>query len=240
MPTAAITERVFEDRPTLVAALRDHVAKGLRDAVANQGRARLGVSGGSTPRPLYEALRDAEVDWSRVTVVLVDERWVEADHPASNEAMVRAALLHGAAASARFVALKSPGDTPEAGLAATAAEVFSALGGPLDVAVLGMGADGHTLSWFPGAANLAAALDPGPGGLVTWVRALPSAVTGDYVERITLTCGAVKPARLALMITGAEKREAFDAALADGPVEAMPIRALLRDPDVTLDVFWAP
>ncbi len=240
MPTAAITERVFDDRSALVAALREHMAKALRDAIAAQGRARFGVSGGSTPRGLYETLRDADVDWTRVTVVLADERWVASDHPASNEAMVRAALMQGPAAAARLVALKSAADTPEAGLATTAAEVFSALGGPLDVALLGMGADGHTLSWFPRAANLAAALDSSAGGLVTWVRALPSPVTGEHVERITLTLGAVKPARLALMITGAEKRDAFDAALAEGPVEDMPIRALLRDPDVALEVFWAP
>lgn len=242
MPTANIVEHSFQSRSDLVDALSVRVSEGLRRAMATNGCASLGASGGSTPRPLYEALsRSADVPWGGVTIALLDERWVDQDHPASNAAMVRGALLRGPAQAARFVGLKTDHPAPANAIDVAAATLYSALTPPLDVVVLGMGADGHTLSWFPHAENLWSALDPSPGGVVTWLRALPSEVTGDHVDRISLTLGAVRGAsELALMITGPEKREAFDAALADGPVEEMPIRALLRDDDVTIHVFWSP
>ena len=64
------------DRATLAVALADHVEKLLSEAIAERESASLVVSGGTTPKPFFEALRDRELDWSRVTIVLADERWV--------------------------------------------------------------------------------------------------------------------------------------------------------------------
>ncbi len=241
MPSALIQEDAFQSRDGMIAAARTLVVDALEDTVREKGRATLALAGGSTPKPLYEALSQTRAPWDKVSATLTDERWVGPDHPASNEAMIRASLLTGHAGAARFLGLKTAAPTAKEGLAESAAALFSHLTPPVDAAVLGMGPDGHTLSWFPHAQNLAAALDPAPGGAVTWVRALPSAVTGEYVERMTLTFGALRGARLlVLLLTGPDKREAFDAALAEGPVEAAPVRALLRDEAVRLHVLWAP
>jgi len=103
------------DRATLASALADHVATLLREAITERGSASLVVPGGSTPKPLFEALRGHELDWSRVTVVPTDERWVPPEHEASNEGLIRRELLQGSASAATFVPLKSEGEAPEDG-----------------------------------------------------------------------------------------------------------------------------
>jgi 6-phosphogluconolactonase len=78
------------------AAIAAHIADALRAAIAARGRASLAVSGGKSPIPMFEALREQDLDWSRVTVVLVDERVVPRDHQASNTGLVARHLLQGA------------------------------------------------------------------------------------------------------------------------------------------------
>jgi 6-phosphogluconolactonase len=101
-----------------------------------------------------------------------------------------------------------------------------------------MGPDGHTASWFPYADGLGDALHSEKP--LCAVDAQQSNVTGKHVRRMTLTLDAVKSARfIALMIAGEEKRNAYIKALEDGPVEAMPVRAILKArPD--LWTVWAP
>ncbi|MCB0291585.1 MAG: 6-phosphogluconolactonase, partial [Calditrichaeota bacterium] len=73
-------------------ALADELAAALREGIETRGRGLLAVSGGRTPRHVFERLRELEVDWSKVTVTLIDERWVAPDHPESNELLVRTHL----------------------------------------------------------------------------------------------------------------------------------------------------
>jgi len=222
----------------MVTALADQIETALTSAIKARGRASLAVSGGSTPKPLYAALSQRDVDWSKVTVILVDERWVEPGEPGSNESFVRDSLLQDKAAAATFIGLKSPATTPQAGLAERLETLPAGLF-PLDIAVLGMGSDGHTASWFPHADGLEDCLreDAKPLAAVTADR---SEVTGDHLQRMTLTLPVLEAARASvLMLTGVDKQRTLSVAREAGGVATMPVRALLRSPRAHLQIHWA-
>jgi len=224
--------RDFADRAQLAEALAAAVAADLKAGAEARGAASLAISGGTTPAAFFEALaaRD-DVPWDKVTVTLVDERWVDAGSDRSNARLVAAKLLQGRAAAARFVPLYQGGVQPDAGAAGAAQR---AVPYPLDAAVLGMGNDGHTASFFPGGDHLAEALT-GEGPVVA-MRA-----PGAGEPRVTLTLPVLLAARaLYLHIEGEEKATTLARALADGPVEDMPVRALLRATAAPLTIYWCP
>lgn len=224
--------------PTAMAErMADVIEAGLGQALGSNERATFAVSGGSTPAALYKALARRKLDWSRVDASLVDERWVPPGTDGSNETFVRETLQQGEAARAEVIGLWSDAKTPEAG-AKVAAERVEKFGGPLDIVVLGMGTDGHTASWFPHAQGLDEALSE--KSAIVHVKAQQSDVTKAHLDRLTLTLGAIARARfVCLLITGEAKRDVFEKALTSGPVEDMPVRAILRArPD--LWVCWAP
>jgi 6-phosphogluconolactonase len=149
----------YADMATLSADLANEIAASLTAAIAARGTASLVVSGGRSPVKLFECLRVQPLDWRQVCIALADERWVDADDPASNERLVRENLLKENAAAARFLGLKNGAPTPDIG-AVSAWETFARVPRPFDAVVLGMGDDGHTASLFPGSPNLASALNP--------------------------------------------------------------------------------
>lgn len=207
----------------------------LSGAIVTRGEARLAVSGGSTPALFFGALSKLDLDWAKVTVTLVDERFVTEDSPRSNAALVKRALLRDRAAAARFLPLS--GDV-SAGLAACAERADHAIAmlGRLDAAILGMGNDGHTASFFPGGDRLADALDMNARRHVLAIEA-----PGAGEPRLTLTLKALLEARfIALHIEGAEKRETLDKALRAGSELDMPVRAVINRAGDRLQIFWAP
>jgi len=226
-------EDVFDDPDTLARTLAAEIAAALAAAVDARGAASLVVSGGSTPRPLFAVLSGLALPWERVTVTLADERWVPADDDASNEALVRRRLLTGAAAGARFVGLRNAAATPEAGRDACEA-ALAAVPRPFDVVVLGMGGDGHTASLFPDAPELAE-------GLGTRRLCVPVRPPAAPHARMSLSLHALLDSRrLVVHVTGDDKWRVYRAALEDGPVDRLPIRAVLSSGHPDLSVFWAP
>ena len=225
---------VFADGAALAAALADFVASKLAARVTRDGGASLAVSGGRTPTRFFEALSARDLPWSKIGITLVDERWVRETSDRSNARLVREHLLKGPAAAARFVALANDAPTPEDGLFAIN-EALEDLYWPLACAVLGMGEDGHTASFFPGGDRLAEVLDP-----EATLGLMPMRAPGAGEPRMTLTLPVLLAAdALALHIEGEGKRPVLQAALADGPVEEMPVRAVLRAPRPP-DIFWCP
>lgn len=216
----------YPDSEMMMIDLANKIAGELKSVLIAEGRAVLAVPGGTTPGPVFDELSAADLDWKDVTVVLTDERRVPSDHPRSNERLVRAHLLTGRAAAANFVRLvPAEGETDLGPLCARASELL-----PLSVLVLGMGADMHTASLFPGSPELAGALDRNapPLMLVT--------APGAPEPRVTLTGPVLTGALNAhVVITGEEKRKAVEAARSLSPEEA-PIALVLGE----ADIHWAP
>lgn len=210
----------------------------LAGAIREFGRARLMVSGGSTPRPAFERLSGADLDWRDVMVGLVDERFVPPGHSASNEALVRSALLTGKAGRADFLPMWREDLSIE--VAAREAATTYAADGDFDAVLLGMGEDGHTASWFPGAARLSALIDPHAEAWADWIDATGCPVAGEVPERLSLTLPAIASARQAvLLIFGEAKRAVFEEALAADPLDR-PVRAAVDGLGARLTVIWAP
>lgn len=214
------------------------VRRALQRALDTSAAVRMLLSGGSTPAPVYRALSDADIDWERVEVGLVDERDVDPGADGSNARLLRATLLQGRAAAAGFALLRDTHRTIVADVVAANAQWHaSTTDSPLAVVVLGMGDDGHTASLFPGAANLDAALASREPYAVIDASGCP--VAGAWTRRISLTpSGLSESGHRLLLIRGAEKRAVLARALAVGDAREMPIRLAFDLPGAALDVHW--
>ncbi len=209
----------YPDSEILAVDLASILADELAEALHHEDRVCFAVPGGTSPGPVFDDLCAANIDWSRVDVVLTDERWVPEDHPRSNARLIKERLLVNRAAAARFLPLFAPAHEPEEVLAELEAMIVPEL--PLAVALLGMGADMHTASLFPGDAGLQAALDPHAPILIP-VRSETQAETRISFSARILN-GAVSKH---LLITGQEKRDALERARHLPSIEA-PVRAVL-------------
>ncbi|CAG1021015.1 6-phosphogluconolactonase [Methylococcales bacterium] len=235
-----VKEFFFEQRHHLFTALVAECQDVLSEAISKHGAATLLVSGGGTPAPLYEALSKTELNWKKIKIALVDERWVDQDHAASNEALIRRTLLINNAKTAEFTGMKTAAKTANAGQAETEV-LYRKLPQPFSLAIVGMGPDGHTASLFPHAKGLAGALNTDSDNLTAAISANQTEVTGSNTERLTLTLPALlKTDRVIILFTGEDKLAVFSAAQQPGPIEDMPIRALLHQEQVPVELYWAP
>lgn len=217
----------YPDREFLMLGLANTIAGQLADFLRREGKATLSVPGGTTPGPIFDTLSGVDLDWANVAVVLNDERWVPESSDRSNTRLVRERLLRGRAAQARLVPLYAPAEQPEEMLAALEDGLKPHL--PISVLLLGMGADMHTASLFPGADRLEEALSASAPLL------LPMRAEAAGEPRITLTAPVLRGAfNIHVLITGTEKRAALERAMTLTPMEA-PVRAVLDN----ATVHWA-
>ncbi|MDK1384404.1 6-phosphogluconolactonase [Sinorhizobium sp. 8-89] len=225
----------FENGTALAEGLADAVRARLAAAIDARGAASIAVSGGSTPKAFFQALSQRELDWAKVTVTLVDERFVPQENERSNHGLVAQNLLQNEAAMAHFVPLYHAAATAEEA-ATLASQSVAAIGTPFDVVVLGMGTDGHTASFFPGGTRLKEAIDPAtPRGVIT----MEAEGAGEI--RLTFTFSSLQDAGLLVLhIEGDGKKEVLARAEAPGDEAEMPIRAMLRRATSPLQIYWAP
>ncbi len=217
----------YPDRDILMTGLASKMVGELRSCLLQHDRASLAVPGGTTPAPAFELISDADLDWSRIHVMLTDERWLPEDSGRSNTGLLRRHLLKGKAAAAPYVPLYGGTDTPEGSIDTLSDDVLPQL--PISVMLLGMGADMHTASIFPGADRLEDALSKNAPPLMA-MRA-----PGAPEPRITLTAPVLQSAKsVHVLITGPEKREALEKAQTLDPIEA-PISLVLKH----ATIHWA-
>ena len=209
------------------ARLPDDVAAAATRRLALHDRASLVVSGGRTPGPFLRSLAQRPLPWSRIDVLLADERCVPSDHPASNQRGTREAFAATPAAdSVRALDAASPDALDRWRVQVDQSRPFAAV-------VLGMGEDGHFASLFPGMPGLASTLDV--DGAATVVRGTAPV---EPRARLSLTLAALLDTELlALHVTGAAKLETLRRAARPGDVLELPVRALLRQRRVPLRIY---
>lgn len=218
----------YATRDQMMPQVAERIAADLTDCLARQPSASLAVPGGTTPGPVFDSLSKIQLDWARVQVMLTDERWVLESSERSNTALIRQRLMTGQAVDARFVPFYTGHETPEEALSEIETVLAPTL--PLAVLLLGMGADMHTASLFPGADRLTDGLSS------TAPSILPMRAPGAPEPRLTLTAPVLTAATTThILITGAEKRDAINAAAELSPEQA-PIKIVLD----TAIIHWAP
>ncbi len=208
----------YPDSELMMMQVADRLVGEISKCLAGHDHVSLAVPGGSTPGPVFDTLSGADLRWDRVHVLLTDERRVPPDHERSNERLLRARLLTDKAAAASFIRLVPDDATTMADLEARLAPEL-----PLSILLIGMGADMHCASLFPGSPQLAEALSP----------KAPPLMEVDAPEglepRVTLTAPVLRGAMSThVVITGAEKRAALERARNLKP-EAAPIATILGD-----------
>ena len=225
----------FPDKDGWADACAGRLADALRAGLSERGKALFAGAGGSTPSPIYRRLAQADLDWSRVAVTLVDERHVPETSPDSNARLMRETLLTDRAAAARFIPLHHAAVTVDRA-AAMAAKALQAEAPRLDAVLLGMGEDGHICSMFPGSPTLKTLLTT---ALEPAVFGVPPGRDGmaPPQERISLNIPYLARARrVVLALTGAKKRAVFEAEAAGDPA-VQPIAALIAS-GAPLEVLW--
>ncbi|KLJ02981.1 6-phosphogluconolactonase [Luteimonas sp. FCS-9] len=212
-------------------AISSAIARDLRE----RPRARLLLSGGKTPGPVYAALSKSPLPWENVDVALVDERWLLPEDPDSNARLVRETLIQNKAQQARLETITRAGRPFDE--AVSTANLHARQ--PAGVVVLGMGDDGHTASLFPGMQDLDDALSAPTPYVGVDASGCPGAQR--WSRRISLTPAGLAPAHTRLLlIRGERKRALLEQLLRSDDVREYPARIALTVPGADLHVHWCP
>jgi len=224
----------YDDAEEWAAAVAGDVGFIIESALDARGQALIALPGGKSPAPVYEKLAKAKLNWKNVTIIPTDDRLVPITDPLSNAAMLAKAFLPKGARVLPITTDKAA-DHKMAGKAADAR--LQELHWPLDLVWLGVGADGHTASIFPGP-DLDEALN-GPKERRA-LGVMPDPMPADApVARVTLSRAAILSARtIMLALTGAEKRDMLERAIKDGASSTVPIGRVLADAEQAIDIHW--
>lgn len=224
----------FQTAEILAKQLAFDLAERMRLVIQRKGKVAIALSGGRTPVAFLQQLSKQALAWDRVTVTLVDERWLEPSDEASNERLLRQYLLQGAAQNAWFIPLKTTQAKVSDGFMTCELRLQEQLG-ELDYAVLGLGNDGHTASWFPRSKALAQIFNQQSSALCCPV------VDAPEFERMTLTWHALAHCRhLFLHFQGDDKNHVFAQAIQAEQLtdyDSMPVRFLFTQQQVPLSIY---
>jgi 6-phosphogluconolactonase len=226
----------FDSREEANRAMAEKIASNLKQSLDSFGKASLWCSGGSTPLAMYRELSQMDLDWSKVLVSLVDERWVPPTDEASNERVIKQNLLINNAEACEFIPFFQVTSSPEENQQQLEKTLREHVHGALDVVVLGMGNDGHTASLFPCAKETeqAVSAENDQFTAVTYPRMAPH-------PRITLTLNRLLASRnIYLLLFGEDKLKTLSKAEKEGEEIEMPIRYFLRTESPQLQIYWAP
>ncbi len=225
----------FTTRNELDNALAESVSQLLNDAIKRKGKASIAVSGGSTPKGFFMVLSQCDIDWSKVTVTLADERWVALDSQDSNTRLVHENLLQNKATAAKFFHLKQGDAFSEETISDLNVAANTTLL-PLDVLILGMGEDGHTASLFPCSEQISQGLASDNENSL--LKVIPK--TAPH-QRISFSFAALsKSENTFLHLCGENKHMVLNQALNGQDAFEMPIRAFLHHPSLKTEIYWAP
>jgi len=221
----------FLNNELLSDALCKRIVSDLREAIDEKDKAYLAVSGGNTPKKVFEKLSKSDLSWQKVTITLVDERWVEPYDLKSNENLVKKYLLQNKAKLANFIPLKNIVAKAKNGeeITQNRLKVIDAF----DAVILGMGDDAHTASFFPHANELETAFN---------TKELCCATTASVepFERMTLSrLFLLNTKTLILHIEGEKKKEVFDMASASSDMFEKPIISMMQQEKPILEVYYA-
>ncbi len=217
---------VYPDREALAAGSAARIAGAISEALAaTDGPVTVGLAGGTTPTAAYERLRTAGLDWDRVALWLSDERWVPPDHPESNGGMVAAALAGHVAAHLHRPHYSADMEPEESAAFYEATLRHLIPDGEPDLILVGLGADGHTASLFPGTPALHAPAR-------RWFVANDVPRIGP---RLTVTPGLLARARRVVVIVSGSDKAPVLARVVKGDVGDLPARLLT---DVGDRVTW--
>ena len=217
---------------SLAVDLSQNINEILVETIKKRGRVSMAVSGGSTPISLFKVLSHLGLDWSKVDLTLVDDRWVSSDHKDSNELLVKSHLIKNKAVNVNFVPLKNNASTAKEGQTSSEEALKSFLL-PFDIVVLGMGTDGHTASLFPCSEEINSAMDLNNNDFL--VATTP---TSAPYERLGMTAKAIMDAKsVFLHLNGSSKLHTLEKAMDLKDAYKMPIYGFLEN---GLDIYWSP
>ncbi|MCY4303245.1 MAG: 6-phosphogluconolactonase [Aestuariivita sp.] len=218
----------YSNRQVLVTNLATFLISELEAHLRQNDQVSFVVPGGTTPRPVFEHLHSANLDWQRINVFLTDERWVPINNPRSNAGMIGQYFLKNKAARANFFAYYNCTQSINEAVDFTTKKLTPML--PITVLLMGMGVDGHVASLFPGTAELATALAPDAPVL------LPQRPQTESEVRVSLSARTLNSALSKhLLIFGDLKRQVLEQAI-DFDQKEMPVNAVLSN----TTVHWAP
>jgi 6-phosphogluconolactonase len=223
-----IIEKKFTTLEDAASALAIDIAENINEGISARGHSLLAVSGGNTPKKVFNYLRKQKVDWNKVTITLTDERWVPNDHPESNEQLVMSHLLNYLSNDISFVPLYGGQATLKDDIKSCESRLEK-LSLPFDAVYLGMGPDGHFASLFPGDETL-----DNSNSLCVAVEG-----TNSRLARISLTASAILNARkIYLLFSGEDKLSIYRKARIPGSHYEIPIRFVLSQNEVPVMVYY--
>jgi 6-phosphogluconolactonase len=225
----------YDSLDELADAVAGDVGFIVESAIEARNASLIAVSGGKTAPAIFPKVAAQKLQWKRVTIIPTDERLVPMDSDLSNVREIARAFL---SLGARVVPIAA--EIADYRLAGNSADArLQDLSWPPDLVWLGMGADGHTASIFPGP-DFQAALDAPKARRAIGVMPDPLPVEAP-VARVTLTRSAILSARTILItITGQAKRELLEQAIADGQSSKLPIGRVLAEVEQPIDIHWCP